>query len=446
LKNIVVILSGGKGERFNNSTPKQFIKLAGKSIIEYTIDIFNRHKEIDEIIIVSKEDYIDKTWEIVKNNSFFKVNKVIVGGIDRFGSTYSALTVLQDEKEDSKILFHDAVRPLLNEQTISSCLDELEKYEAIDTAIDATDTIIEINKNGCIKNIPNRAIMKRGQTPQGFRLKTIRKAYEKAINLNQRTFTCDCGVVNKMLPKLEIKVVTASEKNIKVTYPIDLHIAEKYIQMGIEYTLDDIELSGLKDKKVIIFGNSSGIGAKIEEIALAYGAKVYGVSRKGGVDIGKRENIKQFLKNKQNIDIVINTASVLVKKPLEFLDFDTIDEIININYKGAINIAYLTKNILSKTNGMLINFASSSYTRGRANYALYSSSKAGIVNLTQALSDEWDNVKVNCINPERTKTPMREKNFGYESPDTLLNADVVAIKTLKLALTNLSGIILDVKR
>lgn len=108
-------------------------------------------------------------------------------------------------------------------------------------------------------------------------------------------------------------------------------------------------------------------------------------------------------------------------------------------------MAYAAKKYLDKTEGMLINFTSSSYTRGRGNYALYSSSKAAIVNLTQALSDEWDRVRVNCVNPERTKTPMRVENFGYEDPSTLLDAKTVAVKTLKLALSNYSGIILDVK-
>jgi 2-C-methyl-D-erythritol 4-phosphate cytidylyltransferase len=446
MKKIAIILSGGKGERFENSLPKQFVKLAGKSVIEYTIDVFNRHKDIDEIIIVSKEDYIEKTWEIVKKNSFFKVEKIISGGIDRFGSTHSAIKALVSEGEDTKVLFHDAVRPLVDEYTITKCLEALDDYNAIDTAIDATDTIIEIDNDACIVNIPNRAFMKRGQTPQGFRLGTIRLAYQKAIDKNKRTFTCDCGVVKEMLPDTKIKVVKSSEKNIKITYPIDLHIAEKYIQMGTEYQLDEISLENLKDKNIIIFGNSSGIGAEIEAIAKEYGATVYGCSRSSGVDISKREDIIAFLKDKKDINIVINTASILIKKPLEFLDFERIDEIVNINYIGAINIAYLVKPLLEKTQGMLINFASSSYTRGRANYALYSSSKSAIVNLTQALSDEWDKVSVNCINPERTKTPMREKNFGYEPPETLLESSVVAKKSLKLALSNLSGIILDVKR
>jgi len=446
-KSIAVILAGGKGERFENNLPKQFIKLAGKSVIEYTIDAFNRHSMIDKIIIVSKEEYIDRVWDIVKKNSFAKVEKIIAGGLDRFGSTYSALKALEDETPNSKILFHDAVRPLIDEVTITKCIEELENYDAIDTAIDATDTIINIDKNSYIKDIPNREFMKRGQTPQGFKLGTITQAYNKAIELGRGTFTCDCGVVRDMLPQIDIKIIKSSEKNLKITYPIDLYIAEKYIQMGLEYSFSEVSLTALRDKNIVIFGASSGIGKEIANLATAYGAKVYGTSRKDGVDISKREEIKRFLDSIDTpIDIVINTASILVKKPLEFMDFELIDTIVDINYMGAINVAYLTKPLLENRNGMLINFSSSSYTRGRANYALYSSSKSAIVNLTQALSDEWENIRVNCINPERTKTPMREKNFGYEPEDTLLKAKDVAIKTLKVALSDISGAIVDVRR
>jgi len=445
-KVIAVILAGGKGERFENSIPKQFIKLAGRSVIEYTIEAFNKHHLIDEIIIVSKEEFIDRAWTIVTKNRYKKVQKVIAGGVDRFSSTYAAIKALNDEKDEVKILFHDAVRPLIDELTITKCIQELDSFEAVDTAIDATDTIIKINKEYLIEDIPNRKFMKRGQTPQGFRLRTIKKAYEKAIKIGRREFTCDCGVVKSMLPQIDIKVVKSSEKNIKITYPIDLFLAEKYIQKGLEYSFENISLYNLENKNIVIFGASSGIGKEIASLAKSYGASVFEASRQNGIDIRNKEKIKNFLKNINSIDIVINTAAILVRKPLEFMNFDLIDSLIDINYKGAVNIAYLVKPYLEKTKGMLINFASSSYTRGRANYVLYSSSKAAIVNLTQALSEEWKNIRVNCISPERTKTPMREKNFGYEPEDTLLDPKEVAIKTLKVALSDISGIIVDVKR
>ena len=446
-KSVAVILAGGAGERFDSSLPKQFTKLAGRAIIEYTIERFQNHFLIDEIIIVIKSDYEDRIWEIIKNNNFNKVNRVIQGGVDRFSSTASALSSLHGYNKDTKVLFHDGVRPLVDDETITNTLKALDSFNAVDTAIDATDTIIEIDENWIIKNIPNRVFMKRGQTPQGFRLETLQDAYKIALEKNKRAFTCDCGVVNEILPNEEIKVVKSNNKNIKITYPIDLHIAEKYIQMGTEKSLENFDLKDLKEKNIVIFGNSRGIGKDIEDLAKKHGANVIGCSRKTGVDISHIEDIERFLKSiDRDIDTIINTAAILIKKPLELMEQDEIQKIVNINYSGAINVAYISKKYLDKTKGMLINFTSSSYTKGRANYALYSSSKAGIVNLTQALSDEWENIRVNCINPERTKTPMREENFGYEDPTTLLDSKSVALKTLKLSLSEFSGIILDVKR
>jgi len=240
-KNVAIILAGGEGNRFNSKLPKQFIKLAGKPVIEYTLEAFQNHYLIDEIFVVIKSDYEDSVWKIVKKSGFDKVKKIINGGMDRFGSTLSALKSLERYDAKTKVLFHDAVR--------------------------ATDTIIEINDEWIIKNIPNRAYMKRGQTPQGFKLGVLQKAYQTALEKNEKHFTCDCSVVNTILPSEKIKVVKSNEKNIKITYPIDLHIAEKYIQMGTSKSLEDVDLKELEGKRLVIFGNSRGIGKEIETVA-----------------------------------------------------------------------------------------------------------------------------------------------------------------------------------
>ena len=92
-------------------------------------------------------------------------------------------------------------------------------------------------------------------------------------------------------------------------------------------------------------------------------------------------------------------------------------------------------------------FASSSYTRGRANYSIYSSAKSAVVNLAQALAEEWeeDEIRVNVINPERTKTPMREENFGKEPDKTLLMPKVVAEATLHTLLSRCTGQVINVR-
>lgn len=138
----------------------------------------------------------------------------------------------------------------------------------------------------------------------------------------------------------------------------------------------------------------------------------------------------------------------MTKKELVDMSFKQIQEEININLLGTVNIAKASHKYLVQTCGSLVLFTSSSYTRGRAGYSLYSSTKAAVVNLTQALADEWskDGIKVNVICPARTKTPMREDNFGVEPLEQLLSAEVVAKSTLLSILRDFSGLVVDVRK
>jgi 2-C-methyl-D-erythritol 4-phosphate cytidylyltransferase len=121
---------------------------------------------------------------------------------------------------------------------------------------------------------------------------------------------------------------------------------------------------------------------------------------------------------------------------------------IDINYIGSINVAKASIIYLKETSGCMLMFTSSSYTRGRALYSTYSSTKAGIVNLVQALSEELipDGIRINTINPERTATPMRFKAFGKEPKESLLEASTVAEASLKTLLSDLTGQVIDVRR
>lgn len=454
MKNIAVILSGGSGSRFGGSLPKQFTKLAGKAVIEYTIDIFENSPCIDEILVVSQVNHAHRTWEIIKNNKWKKVTKVITGGKERFDSTYSALQALKEYDETCKILFHDAVRPLVTEKIILNCVKSLDNFDAVDVVIPSADTLVEVYDDGCISNIPNRSNMRRGQTPQAFKLGVIRLAYNKAIAAQKFQFTCDCGVVRAMIPHTRVATVEGDERNIKVTHPVDLFVAEKYLQAANTISLiDDNSLNHLKGKNLIIFGGTSGIGLEMKNLAILYGANVEVASRSfNQIDICNLEGLKNYLfdiyEKLGKIDYIINTAGLLIKKPIEMLSLEEISALININYTGAVNVAIAAKPYLVESSGMLLNFTSSSYTRGRAFYALYSSTNAAIVNFTQALADEWsiDGVRVNCINPERTATPMRTANFGVESLDLLLQAKDVALTSLKILESNKTGIIIDVRK
>ena len=196
MKNISIILASGTGERFGENIPKQFYKIKNKTILEYSLDAFEQNKNIDEIILVTNPNFNDLSREIVFKNNYKKVVKIVNGGATRVDSSRIGTSYADD---DSNVLIHDAVRAFVTQKIIDDNIEALKKYEAVGTAIDTIDTIIEIDKNGFIKKIPQRNMLKRIQTPQSFRAKLIKQAHEIALKNNDKNFTDDCGRVMKKI-------------------------------------------------------------------------------------------------------------------------------------------------------------------------------------------------------------------------------------------------------
>jgi len=371
------------------------------------------------------------------------------GGVTRNDSSWIAISSI---KEESNLIFHDAVRPFITEEIINNCIDGLEKHDAVDVVVDSTDTLVEVDEVGSIVDIPNRENMRRGQTPQAFKWSIIKKAYDLARKDKNFKATDDCGVVLKYLPNIKIHTTSGSPTNIKITEPLDLTIADKIFQLKTRSLNGNLKLD-LSKKVMVIFGGSYGIGKDICNIAELAGAKVYSFSRtENNIDIKSAKNVRDSLKEvyrkERKIDVVINTAGILDISPIDEMTDEQIENAVEINYLAPINIARFAKKYLKESKGHLLFFTSSSYTRGRKNYSVYSSSKAAIVNFTQALADEWsdDKIRVNAINPERTATPMREKAFGKEDPRTLLTSRKVADISLKVVGSNLTGQVIDIRR
>lgn len=222
--NVAVILAGGSGTRLGADLPKQFIKVFGKSILQHTVEVFHHSPLIDEIAIVARPDTIVLVENMVQENNLNKVKHVLAGGKERHDSSLSALNVYTSPED--KLLFHDAVRPLVNERIISDCITALDSFQAVETAIPATDTIIQVDSSGCLQNIPPRSLLRNVQTPQGFIRQTIADAYQKALSDPSFTTTDDCGVVHHYLPEVPIHIVQGDVTNIKITYSHDLKFME----------------------------------------------------------------------------------------------------------------------------------------------------------------------------------------------------------------------------
>lgn len=453
--NIAVILAGGSGTRIGNDIPKQFMKIAGKQVIEHTIDVFEKCALIDEICIVCRPDFITEIENLKIKNHFIKVKKILQGGKERYDSSLAAINAYSDDNDN--LLFHDAVRPLVNHRIISDCIEALQHYNAVDVATPTTDTIISVDQNNCIDFIPNRQHLRNGQTPQCFKLGTIRRAYQLALADPNFVTTDDCGTVRKYLPEEPIFVVKGENFNMKLTYIEDIFLLDKLFQLrtlqGSQDCLTPEASNCLRNKVIVVFGGSYGIGGEIIKLGNEHGAHIYSFSRsQTNTDVSDAQSVRtaleQVINKEGRIDAVINTAGILVKDALTDMSEEQISQSLNVNLLGVINVTREAFPYLRQTQGSLLFYTSSSYTRGRMMYSLYSATKAAIVNFVQAIAEEWAsfNIRINCINPERTKTPMRVQNFGNEPDDTLLSPIDVAITSINTIFSPATGEVIDVRR
>jgi len=446
LKNYGIILASGTGTRYKSDVPKQFVKIAGKTVLEHTLDIFEHTHYIDYIIIVITPEYRQIAEEILLKNKYKKIIKLLNGGETRKESSFIGISSIEDS--EANVIIHDCARPFLSERILKDCTDALKQYDAVDVAIPSADTIIKV-KDNIIENIPERKSLMRGQTPQCFKLSVIKKAHE--LSKNDSNFTDDCGLVVKYgLGK--VYVVEGDMENIKITYPSDIYMADRLFQVRSSLFPSENDMSSLKGKTIVIFGGTSGIGESISNLAKDLGANVFVSSSRTGCDISSYKDVENYLADVNSktgqIDYVVNSAGVLRMGKLLDRDIEDIKKDIDVNYIGSINVAKASISYLQKTKGCILLFASSSYTRGRALYSTYSSTKAGIVNLVQALAEELasDGIRINTINPERTATPMRFKAFGKEPEGSLLSAEKVAEASIKTLLSDLTGEVIDVRR
>jgi 2-C-methyl-D-erythritol 4-phosphate cytidylyltransferase len=229
MRMVAVVLGGGIGQRVGGALPKQLLRLGGRTLVEHCVAAFEQAPGVDEILVVMAAGYVDQVRDMLAEGGFSKVTGVIAGGVARSDSTRVALAAIagpgDGDRGDWGVLLHDAARPLVDQRIIADCVAALGEHEAAGVAVPASDTIV-ITDNGVMHTMPRRETLWRCQTPQCFRLPVIARAHELAAADPDFAPTDDCGVVLRYLPGVDVHIVPGSERNLKVTYPQDLAVAE----------------------------------------------------------------------------------------------------------------------------------------------------------------------------------------------------------------------------
>ena len=223
--NIAVIFAGGTGQRMNTaSKPKQFLELHGKPIIIYTLEYFQKHSQIDGIVVVCLESWIDYCENLLKKYQIDKVLKIVPGGNSGQESIFNGLEAAHQisDNEQDIVLIHDGVRPLINEALITNCIASVKKHGNAITVSPAIETILLKTEDGDIGNILKRSECEMAKAPQCFYLNDIYSCHLKAKAAGKDNFIDSASLMQYYGYKLN--AVEGPMENIKITTPADFYI------------------------------------------------------------------------------------------------------------------------------------------------------------------------------------------------------------------------------
>lgn len=230
------ILAGGKGTRMGNiNTPKQYLALNNKPILIHTIEKFLLNSKFDKVIVVSPKEWINYTNDIIKKHIGYSDLLVVVeGGNDRTESIMNGIEYISETfgiREDDIIVTHDAVRPFLTHRIIEENIEYAKEYGAVDTVVNAVDTIIQSEDGEFISEIPRRDIMYQGQTPQSFKITKLVELYNMLTEQQKGILTDACKIFTYFGEN--VKIVRGEVFNLKITTPFDMKVAKAFLQERI---------------------------------------------------------------------------------------------------------------------------------------------------------------------------------------------------------------------
>ena len=222
MKSICVILASGTGSRFGGDPPKQFVRVCGRMIIEYTLDVCIRTESLDELILVVSNEWKKEMEALVKPLRKFKPVKVVEGGATRLESCARGVAAIADG--EAKVLIHNGVQPFISSKTLTDCVAALDGYDAVSVGSPCVYTVLELNERRELERIVRRDRTVNDLGPECFKLSFLRGMLDQAGD--DPTATNLTGfVVKHGLGK--VYVVDGDPSNTKITYPDDLLFADR---------------------------------------------------------------------------------------------------------------------------------------------------------------------------------------------------------------------------
>lgn len=219
-----IILSAGNSVRYGKNRNKNFEKINGKTVLQYSIECFDNNDKIDNILIASKEDELNIVKKIISELNLNKKIQVIVGGRSRKESVYKCIT----KTNADIVIVHDGARPAIKSMYIDKCLNAMKEYKGVSVGVKVKDTIKITNQRGIVLETTKRSNTWQIHTPQCFDRKSLIKAH-KSCN-DDESITDDCMLLENLGYK--IKLVESDYTNIKLTTYEDLNTLRQYISSG----------------------------------------------------------------------------------------------------------------------------------------------------------------------------------------------------------------------
>lgn len=409
--NVGIILAGGIGSRFKNNKPKQYMKLNGKEVLQYSINAFSQASLIDKYICVVDHD------TFLENTIQDKFGLVCVkGGSTRNESIKNALNFIFETYSNVNAVFiHEAARPFITSEVIDKYIRTLSGYDAVITAIEITDSLGK--KTG---ETVERSDYHLIQAPECFLFDTLYRDFKAESDITSTSHQLSAGS--------KVKYLYDFSGNIKITYPEDLFLAEQMLKYKFyrNNLASENDINILSGKTALVLGASGGLGESIVNVFKELGVKVLSPNSKL-IDLGNftKEELNDFCGN--NIpDIIVNSSAFSVDDSSGLLD--NFDKTFSVNLKANLILAEFASDIQKRVNLVLI--SSSSSTRGRKNLTLYSASKAALNSIVESLSDKMytNNVYMNVLIPEKINTPLIQKlhKIDIDNQELLEVEDVVS--------------------